>query len=107
MREATKADRPTMGTSQAQCMIKGCYKMFSADGVAEQHKPYARAPEDMGKRGRVAERAACTDPAQLGMTPIERPDGVTVWGFITEEEYLNRLDRMDTARSARKRVSGA
>lgn len=106
MREATKADRPLMGTSQAQCMIKGCYKMFSADGVAEQHKPYHRAPEDMGKRGRVAERDSCTDPVQLGMTPIERPDGVTVWGFISAEEYANRLDRMSTARSARKVCSG-
>lgn len=100
MREATRKDRPSMNTSQAQCCL--CWRLFSADGVAEQHKPYARAPEDIGKRGRVAVRDGCTVPAELGMTPIERNDGVAVWGFTTEEEYANRLGRMDKARSARK-----
>lgn len=101
MREATKQDRPQMNTSQAQCTK--CWLMFSADGVCEQHKPYARSPEDQGKRGRVAERDACTPPQELGMTAIERSDGIAVWGFITEEERINRLSRMEIARTARKK----
>lgn len=99
MREATKQDRPQMNTSQSQCVI--CWRMFSADGPCEQHKPYARSAEDQGKRGPVAERSGCTSPQELGMTPIEREDGIAVWGFITEEEKLNRLERMEKARAAR------
>lgn len=100
MREATRQDRPQMNTSQSQCVK--CWRMFSADGVCEQHKPYARSPEDQGKRGPVAEREACTEPKKLGMTAIEREDGIAVWGFITEEEQQNRLERMQKARAARK-----
>jgi hypothetical protein len=36
------------------------------------------------------------------MIPIEREDGITVWGFITEEEQNNRVERMNKARAARK-----
>lgn len=99
-REATRKDLPLMNTNQAQCML--CYRIFTADGICEQHKPYARAPEDEGKRGRVALRGSCTEPDELGMVGIPRADGVVVWGFRTEDAHQERIDRMANARAARK-----
>lgn len=77
--------------------------MFTADGPCEDHKPYARAPEDAGKRGRVAVREECTEPASLGMTGIPRSDDIIVWGYRDENAYQERLDRMAKARAARNK----
>src|SRR5690349_19616703 len=59
MREATRNDRPVIGTIQTQCCI--CWKMFASDSICERQKPYARLPED-GGRGRVSARPQCINP---------------------------------------------
>lgn len=98
-REATKADRPVIGTIQTQCCV--CWRMFASDSICEKTKPYARLPEDEGKVGRVAERAECTLPSALGLISRVREDGIIVWGVTTDEEMERRAETMVKARAAR------
>lgn len=98
MREATRSDRPMMGTISAQCPL--CWRIFQSDTLCETHKPYARLPGD-AERGRVAEREGCTDPLALGLIARERADGVVVWSSTTDEELERRTETMAKARAAR------
>lgn len=98
-REATRADRPVIGTIQTQCVV--CWKMFASDAICERQKPYARLPEDEGRKGRIAERDGCIDPASLGLIARERTDGVLVWGLTSDEEIERRTEQMAAARVAR------
>lgn len=105
MREATRKDLPKQGTNQSQCVL--CWRIFDCDGNAEKHKPYARAAEDSGKRGRVAEREECTLPSELGMVGRERAgDGVVIWSNTDDEAYAARMLLMEKARIARKAKTG-
>lgn len=102
MREATRDDRPVIGTNQAQCSI--CWRMFSSDSLCERCKPYARPPWDVNTRGRVSVRDECIDPLLIGLIARERGDGVCVWGLVDSEESLRRSANLAKARSARTRV---
>ena len=99
MREASRNDRPIVGTIQTQCCI--CWRMFASDSICEKQKPYARLPED-GGRGRVAERDSCIeDLTELGLIARERSDGVIVWGVTDDAEMARRAEVMERARAAR------
>lgn len=104
MNEVYASTRPQVGTSQSQCPL--CGLIFSADGNCEKHKPYARSPEEEGKRGRVAKREGCTHPKDLGMVGIPRDDGVLVWGFRSEDSRDELVKRMAKARAARGSKEG-
>lgn len=103
MREATRQDRPMVGTIQAQCCM--CWRIFSSDSLCEKAKPYARLPEETGtgKRGRVAERSSCIDPLELGLVSRERSDGVAIWGLVDSEESERRAQNLAKARAVRGR----
>lgn len=99
MREATRQDRPVIGTIQTQCCI--CWRMFASDSICEKQKPYARLPGDPAV-GRVSERSSCiSDLAGLGLIARERSDGVIVWGVTGDEEMERRAQVMEKARAAR------
>lgn len=101
MREATKKDRPKIGTIQAQCIL--CWRIFASDSICERTKPYARLPEDEGRKGRISERVSCIDPLELGLIARERTDGVIVWGLVDEEEAVRRSVNLAKARTAKAR----
>lgn len=100
MKEATRADRPAIGTVQSQCVL--CWKIFSSDAACESHKPYARLPGDP-ETGRIAEREACTEPSELGLVGRDRGDGVRVWGVTSDEEMELKRQRLEKARASRGR----
>lgn len=91
VREATRADRPTLNTKETQCCI--CHKMFSSDSACELTKPYRRP---------VSEK--CKDPRSLGMESKDR-DGILVWSVPMDPVVKARLELMWEAR--RKKSSTA
>jgi hypothetical protein len=86
-REATRKDLPMQNTKQSQCMIMGCWRMFSSDSACEKHKPWTRPVSD-----------GCKDPAGLGMESRERGDGVSVWSVPMDPAVKARLEAMWAAR---------
>lgn len=85
VREACKADTPTLNTRQSQCVI--CWRMFSSDSACELHKPYRKPVTD-----------ECKDPVGLGMEGKEGAGGFLIWMVPMDPEVKERMEKMWAAR---------
>lgn len=85
VREATRADTPTLNTKQSQCTI--CWALFSSDSACELHKPYRKPVSTL-----------CKDPADLGMESKDRGDGIAMWSVPMDPEVRERMEKMWAAR---------